>query len=48
VFDVADNVILLYGGRVVEQGTKESVRASLNPFTRQFIHGAVTGPLAMD
>jgi phospholipid/cholesterol/gamma-HCH transport system ATP-binding protein len=48
VFDVADNVILLHGGRVVEQGTKEEVRASLNPFTRQFIHGAVTGPLAMD
>jgi phospholipid/cholesterol/gamma-HCH transport system ATP-binding protein len=48
VFDVADNVILLHGGRVVEQGPKEQLRASGNPFTRQFIRGAVIGPLAMD
>ncbi|HKF75025.1 MAG TPA: ATP-binding cassette domain-containing protein, partial [Candidatus Dormibacteraeota bacterium] len=48
VFDVADNVILLHGGRVVEQGPRERLRSSLNPFTRQFIAGAVDGPLAMD
>jgi phospholipid/cholesterol/gamma-HCH transport system ATP-binding protein len=48
VFDVADNVVLLHGGRVVEQGTKEQLRASTHPFTRQFIRGAVDGPLAMD
>jgi len=48
VFDVADNVILLHGGRVVEQGPKEQLRASTHPFTRQFIRGAVNGPLAMD
>jgi phospholipid/cholesterol/gamma-HCH transport system ATP-binding protein len=48
VFDVADNVILLHGGRVVEQGPKEQLRESTHPFTRQFIRGAVHGPLAMD
>ncbi len=48
VFDVADHVILLHGGRVVEQGPRERVRDSANPFTRQFIEGAVDGPLAMD
>jgi phospholipid/cholesterol/gamma-HCH transport system ATP-binding protein len=48
VFDVADNVILLHGGRVVEQGPKERLRESTHPFTRQFIRGAVHGPLAMD
>jgi phospholipid/cholesterol/gamma-HCH transport system ATP-binding protein len=48
VFDVADNVILLHGGRVVEQGPKEQLRESTHPFTRQFIRGAVDGPLAMD
>jgi phospholipid/cholesterol/gamma-HCH transport system ATP-binding protein len=48
VFDVADNVILLHGGRVVEQGPKEQLRESTHPFTRQFIRGAVNGPLAMD
>jgi phospholipid/cholesterol/gamma-HCH transport system ATP-binding protein len=48
VFEVADNVVLLHGGRVVEQGTKEQLRASTHPFTRQFIRGAIDGPLAMD
>ncbi len=48
VFDVADNVILLHGGRVVEQGPREQLRESADPFTRQFITGAVHGPLAMD
>jgi phospholipid/cholesterol/gamma-HCH transport system ATP-binding protein len=48
VFDVADNVILLHGGRVVEQGPREQLRESVHPFTRQFINGAVHGPLAMD
>jgi phospholipid/cholesterol/gamma-HCH transport system ATP-binding protein len=48
VFDVADDVILLHGGRVVEQGPKEQLRESTHPFTRQFIRGAVNGPLAMD
>ncbi|HXM59131.1 MAG TPA: ABC transporter ATP-binding protein [Candidatus Dormibacteraeota bacterium] len=48
VFDVADTVILLHGGRVVEQGPKEQLWGSTHPFTRQFIRGAVDGPLAMD
>jgi len=48
VFDVADTVILLHGGRVVEQGSREQLRESAHPFTRQFIRGAVDGPLAMD
>jgi phospholipid/cholesterol/gamma-HCH transport system ATP-binding protein len=48
VFEIADNVILLHGGRVVEQGPKEALKASGHPFTRQFIAGAVNGPLAMD
>jgi phospholipid/cholesterol/gamma-HCH transport system ATP-binding protein len=48
VFDVADNVILLHDGRVVEQGSREQVRESTHPFTRQFVRGAVDGPLAMD
>ena len=48
VFELADNIILLHGGRVVEQGPKDVVRKSSHPFTRQFLRGAVDGPLAMD
>jgi phospholipid/cholesterol/gamma-HCH transport system ATP-binding protein len=47
-FNIADHVVLLHGGKVVEQGTKEQLQKSDNEFTRQFIHGAVEGPLAME
>jgi len=48
VFEVADTVILLYDGKVVDQGSKENIQKSDKDFTRQFIRGAVEGPLAMD
>jgi phospholipid/cholesterol/gamma-HCH transport system ATP-binding protein len=48
VFEIADHVILLYGGRVVDQGEKSAIMNSQKPFTQQFIRGAVEGPLAMD
>ena len=48
VFEIADYVIHLHRGHVVEQGTKEQLRRSGNEFTRQFLEGAVEGPLTMD
>ncbi|HEX6488521.1 MAG TPA: ABC transporter ATP-binding protein [Candidatus Dormibacteraeota bacterium] len=48
VFEIADHIVLLHGGRVVEEGSKEQIRTSENQFTRQFIQGAVMGPLGMD
>jgi phospholipid/cholesterol/gamma-HCH transport system ATP-binding protein len=48
VFEIADYVILLHYGRVVEQGSKEQLQRSANPFTRQFLEGAAEGPLRMD
>src|SRR5205823_13301981 len=48
VFDVADDVILLHDGKVVDQGSKEDIQKSDKEFTKQFIRGAVEGPLAMD
>jgi phospholipid/cholesterol/gamma-HCH transport system ATP-binding protein len=48
VFEIADYVILLHRGHVVEQGTKEQLRRSGDEFTRQFLEGAVQGPLTMD
>jgi phospholipid/cholesterol/gamma-HCH transport system ATP-binding protein len=48
VFDIADHVILLHAGHVVEQGSKEEIQTSRHSFTRQFIQGAVEGPLDMD
>ena len=48
VFEIADDIVLLHGGKVVEQGTKEELRNSQNQFTSQFLQGAVAGPLGMD
>ena len=48
VFEVADNVVLLHGGKVVEAGPKDQIKASPNKFTQQFIKGGVVGPLGMD
>ena len=47
-FNIGDHIILLYGGKVVEQGSKEELQRSTNPFTQQFIKGAVEGPLGME
>jgi phospholipid/cholesterol/gamma-HCH transport system ATP-binding protein len=47
-FNIGDHIILLYGGKVVDQGSKEELQGSKNPFTQQFISGAVQGPLGME
>jgi phospholipid/cholesterol/gamma-HCH transport system ATP-binding protein len=47
-FNIGDHIILLYGGKVVDQGSKEELQRSTNPFTQQFIKGAVEGPLGME
>jgi phospholipid/cholesterol/gamma-HCH transport system ATP-binding protein len=48
VFEIADDIVLLHGGKVVEQGRKEDLQRSSNEFTKQFLEGAVAGPLGMD
>ena len=37
VLEIADHVVLLHHGRVVEQGTRRQVRASERAFTKQFL-----------
>jgi phospholipid/cholesterol/gamma-HCH transport system ATP-binding protein len=46
--EVADHVIVLDAGRVVEPGTRAEIRASSHPFTRQLLGGPPRGPLAVD
>jgi len=47
-FNIGDHIILLHGGKVVDQGSKEELQRSQNPFTQQFIKGAIEGPLGME
>jgi len=45
-YKVADRIAMLYGGRIIEVGTPEEIKNSLNPVVQQFIHGQSTGPIA--
>ena len=42
---VADRMAMLYGGKVVFQGTPAEVQATGDPLMRQFIEGSSTGPI---
>jgi phospholipid/cholesterol/gamma-HCH transport system ATP-binding protein len=44
-FTVADRVAMLYGGRVIFQGTPDDVRRTTDPLMRQFIEGSSEGPI---
>lgn len=44
-FYLADQMAMIYRGRIVYQGTAEQFRNTDNPLVRQFIHGDVEGPI---
>ncbi|MHC4341374.1 MAG: ABC transporter ATP-binding protein [Planctomycetota bacterium] len=46
VYRVADRVAMLYDGRVIAMGTPEDFRTSVDPIVRQFVSGALEGPLS--
>ena len=43
---VVDYVYFIADGKVVAQGTPDEVRASTDPFVRQFVDGQADGPVA--
>jgi phospholipid/cholesterol/gamma-HCH transport system ATP-binding protein len=44
-FSIADFVYFLSGGSIVAQGTPEEMRASADPYVRQFVHAETDGPV---
>jgi phospholipid/cholesterol/gamma-HCH transport system ATP-binding protein len=44
-YKVADRMAMLHDGRVVFTGSPDEVRATGNPFVRQFVQGSSTGPI---
>lgn len=44
-FHIADQVIVLAGGKVVAQGTPHQVRTSTDPLVRQFVNAQTEGPV---
>lgn len=45
VYRVADRVAMLYDGRIIATGTPEDFRRSSDPIVKQFVSGALEGPL---
>jgi phospholipid/cholesterol/gamma-HCH transport system ATP-binding protein len=43
-YQIADQIAMLYRGKIIEQGTPEEIRNTENPIVRQFTTGAEEGP----
>jgi phospholipid/cholesterol/gamma-HCH transport system ATP-binding protein len=44
-FRIADTIIILHKGKVLQVGTSEEIRNSPNPYVQQFIHGEPEGAI---
>lgn len=47
IFDVAQNVAMLFRGKILQHGTPDDIINSTNPAIRQFISGSLDGPIQM-
>ncbi len=47
IFDVAQNVAMLFRGKILQHGTSEDIINSSDPAIRQFISGSLDGPIQM-
>ncbi|MEW6170870.1 MAG: ABC transporter ATP-binding protein [Candidatus Omnitrophota bacterium] len=45
VFNIADKIIMVHKGEIVEFGTPEQIKNSSNPYIKQFINGSPVGPI---
>jgi phospholipid/cholesterol/gamma-HCH transport system ATP-binding protein len=44
-YKIADRIAMLYQGKIVEVGSPEEIKSSVNPIVQQFIHGRSEGPI---
>ncbi|MDD2540240.1 MAG: ABC transporter ATP-binding protein [Desulfuromonadaceae bacterium] len=47
IFDVAQNVAMLFRGKILQYGTPDEIINSTDPAIRQFISGSLDGPIQM-
>ncbi|OGX27472.1 MAG: ABC transporter ATP-binding protein [Omnitrophica WOR_2 bacterium RIFCSPHIGHO2_01_FULL_49_10] len=45
VFRIADRIVMLYKGKILQIGTKDEIRNSENEYIQQFINGTIEGPM---
>jgi len=46
-YQIADRIVMLFGGKVIWDGTPDEIRKSDDEKVRQFIHGSSTGPISI-
>jgi len=44
-YKIADQIAVLYKGKIIETGSPEEIKNSYNPVVQQFIHGEAKGPI---
>jgi phospholipid/cholesterol/gamma-HCH transport system ATP-binding protein len=47
IFDIAQNVAMLFRGEILQFGTADEIKNSTHPVVRQFISGSLDGPIQM-
>jgi phospholipid/cholesterol/gamma-HCH transport system ATP-binding protein len=47
IFDIAQNVAMLFRGEILQFGTADEIRNSTHPVVKQFISGSLNGPIQM-
>jgi len=47
IFDIAQNVAMLYQGKILQIGTSDEIRNSTHPVVKQFISGSLDGPIQL-
>jgi phospholipid/cholesterol/gamma-HCH transport system ATP-binding protein len=47
IFDIAQNVAMLFQGKILQVGTSDEIRCSTNPAVKQFITGSLDGPIQL-
>jgi phospholipid/cholesterol/gamma-HCH transport system ATP-binding protein len=45
---IADRIAMIYKGRIIWSGAKDTIDRSGNPYVDQFIHGRAEGPIKME
>jgi phospholipid/cholesterol/gamma-HCH transport system ATP-binding protein len=47
-YKISDRIAMLYKGEIIESGTPEAIRNSVNPIVHQFITGSAVGPITAE
>jgi phospholipid/cholesterol/gamma-HCH transport system ATP-binding protein len=45
IYDISDQVAMLYNGEIITMGTPDDIRHSDHPVIRQFVSGSLDGPI---